>query len=1020
MNDFFTDIATTRHASRGKSLQRPEQTPVSNQLLPWSRQAVARPTAKRIETPDEMQTALDDLRRNCVPFLQDLAPALPQTRNVLELTEFDWRIETEEDRRNFQDILNGDGQWERVRIPHYGPPLGKATTLYRCEFDLPDWADKTRSLHWHFGGIDYRCRIYLNDQCIGEHEGFFEEFKINSSHAIRTGRNCLLIRVENDYTMLGENTGAIATDGDKIYAATGLGYDEPELGWHHCPAGMGIWNFVRLVDTEKIYIDDFWIRPLPNRRSIEIFIEINNTGSDYEADVTPALSVFGQNFEETVLENHHHNGSADFVRGYGDLHHGHDTKIPALMGCGLNYIRFQIPIDNPRLWSPETPWLYQAQVTLLDKDHQILDAAKVQFGIRTFTQNDNSIPKGKFYLNGKEIRLRGANTMGSLERCIMQNDPNGLQDQILLAKLTNMNFLRMTQRPVHQEVYEYCDRLGMMLQTDLPLFSTIRRTQFSETARQAGCMERHVRRHPSNILVSFINEPRPAAGSKPHRFLYRDEMDSLFEICARTVRFHNPDRVIKYVDGDYDPPTSSGMPDNHVYCGWYIGHGVDLGEIHQGKWMPIKNGWHFGCGEFGAEGLDSSEVMKQYPESWQPASPDAPWTPAGISMSQTWKFHFLWYDTAHTAQEWIEASQSFQSWSVELMTRAYRRMANMNSFAIHLFIDAWPAGWMKAIIDSSGTPKKAWFTYRDALEPLSVCLRSDRTQVFSGETIPVEVWVCNDHPRSVDNHTLVYDVSANDETIASGTMSAEIPACAPRCQGILNIPVPEVTERCQITVGLSLTDSNGQAVHSHELTLSVFPQPLPHSRQIHCPQNSPELDTFILSLGMEPSEKSDVILCSGLQPDSTLFHDLASDVRQGATVVLLNLEPGKYQLGTNCVEISTAGMGPRHFVSRASGHPMVNGFEPSDFRFWHNKRLDRPAPLLETTITADNWNPILLTADGGWTTPWKTRFAVAEKTEEKGCWRVCQISLLDTIDTNPAAKYFSRKLLTRQICHVLI
>ena len=61
--------------------------------------------------------------------------------------------------------------------------------------------------------------------------------------------------------------------------------------------------------------------------------------------------------------------------------------------------------------------------------------------------------------------------------------------------------------PVQSEIYEYRDHLGLMVQTDLPLFGVLRRGQFCEAIRQAGEMERLVRGHPSNIMVTYINEP---------------------------------------------------------------------------------------------------------------------------------------------------------------------------------------------------------------------------------------------------------------------------------------------------------------------------------------------------------------------------------------------------------------------------------------------------------------------------------------------------------------------------------
>lgn len=52
-----------------------------------------------------------------------------------------------------------------------------------------------------------------------------------------------------------------------------------------------------------------------------------------------------------------------------------------------------------------------------------------------------------FYLNGRSIRLRGANTMGFEQQDVLRGDLPQLIDDILLAKLCNMNFLRLTQRP---------------------------------------------------------------------------------------------------------------------------------------------------------------------------------------------------------------------------------------------------------------------------------------------------------------------------------------------------------------------------------------------------------------------------------------------------------------------------------------------------------------------------------------------------------------------------------------------
>ena len=131
--------------------------------------------------------------------------------------------------------------------------------------------------------------------------------------------------------------------------------------------------------------------------------------------------------------------------------------------------------------------------------------------------------------------------MGAFQQCVIRKDWQQLIDDILLAKITHMNYIRLTQTPVQPEIYDYCDRLGLMLQTDLPLFGNVKRNQFCEVVRQAEEMERLVRSHPSNIMVTYINEPFPNASGNPQRNLTREEMTRLFE-AADMVGAHGEPR----------------------------------------------------------------------------------------------------------------------------------------------------------------------------------------------------------------------------------------------------------------------------------------------------------------------------------------------------------------------------------------------------------------------------------------------------------------------------------------------
>ena len=93
---------------------------------------------EKLDTPEKLKKELAVRRDWAKSYMRDFAPPMPDSRKRLELAEFDWRLETEEDAQNFETVLSGKGDWERVQIPHYGGPVGIATAYYRTEFDVED------------------------------------------------------------------------------------------------------------------------------------------------------------------------------------------------------------------------------------------------------------------------------------------------------------------------------------------------------------------------------------------------------------------------------------------------------------------------------------------------------------------------------------------------------------------------------------------------------------------------------------------------------------------------------------------------------------------------------------------------------------------------------------------------------------------------------------------------------------------------------------------------------------------
>ena len=1013
-DDFFADLATRPVDARRGQLEEVRPPRLARRQFPTAKSdpAAAFWPAAKLGTAEELAAELARQRRRYAPFLRNLAPPLRSPRISRRLEKFQWRLETAEDRADFSRPMRGGGRWERVKTPHFGGPIGRAVAFYRATFEVSAAMLQKGAVYVRFGAADYKAHVFVNGHYLGSHEGFFASFEFECAARLRQGANTLLVKLENDAIFMSNRSWGLDEEGDKLYAATGLGWEDPDLGWHHCPPGFGLCQKVWIEARAPMHIADVWVRPLAEPGLAEAWIEVGSQDRKRRS-LAFEISVFGQNFRQTVVRGLRDTPATRMVPGLGDLQQPTDNQEVTLMaGPGLNRFKVLVAIPKPRLWDLETPWLYQIQVRLLDEAGAELDNAQRQFGLRHFRMDTARVPRGRLWLNGREIKLRGANTMGFEQQDVLKEDFAQLVDDILLAKIGHLNFWRLTQRPVQPEVYDYADRLGLLTQTDLPLFGCLRYSQFAEAVRQAEEMERLVRSHPCNILLSYINEPFPNAAGKPHRHLTRVELEGFFEAADRAVRVANPDRVIKHADGDYDPP-GTGLPDNHCYSAWYNGHGLDLGKLHKGYWIPVKPDWSYGCGEFGAEGLDFVELMKRrYPRPWLPA-PDneAEWSPGAIVQAQSGKFHYLWFDRQHTLEDWVRTSQQFQAWATRLFTERFRRDNRMVSFAIHLFIDAFPSGWMKTIVDCERRPKPAYFAYREALTPLMVTIRTDRWAFTSGEKMPFEFWVCNDTATAGKGFELHWQIEEGGRVVFAQQSRARVHAMQSVFQGFFSPPAPPVQSRGRYTLRLALAEGK-RLLHDTAVEYEVFPDLGSPGQVAVIAMGTGKAQRLLAELRVKPAEgQPKVILVDSFSDYARRRRSLEREVSAGARLVFLELPPGEYAIAGSGVRVEECSMRPRHFVSRATGHPLVAGFAPEDFKCWFEPAAGHITPLLASVFEGAGWRPILGSGNARADGAWEPRLAAAERRSGKGAYVICQIALAGRTRHNPAAQRFARRLI---------
>lgn len=839
--DIFQDIADNRIHVTEKHCEIP---PVekNGRLFeksdrPFPRKAVC----FRQEIPHEerlkaFEKELAAMREKYRPFMENHLPVQETGTEITELAQFEFRYL--EKGEVFTDRDRADAAWEKVTLPDYRGPAGekgKWRGYYRTFFSARESGPRERVV-LQFQSVDYIAEVYVNGCFVGSHEGLFAPFSFDVSDYVHAGGdNELVVECRNDIPMMGVGD---LLDGDKLYAATGPGWDDPEIGWHHCPAGAGITGRVTLEYRPVIYVEDVFVCPDIDTHTAQVRVGVRNYTEELQMGYELQLRILPRNFRGEALAEHTH-------------------PVPYI-GVGQNEYRFVVEMKDYRLWEPETPWLYGALLELAPakageigaeaernanrgrQEAQVSCVSRLTetVGIRKFVSDENSVPKGKFYLNNRPVVLRGANEMGHLQQCVMRKDWDTLTDDILIAKLCNMNYYRVTQRPVQREIYDYFDMLGMMHQCDLPLFSFMRRPQFAEGVRQCVELEHLIRNHPSSVMVTLINEPMSirktedpkSKGSvrsvtKGHRHLMRDELEAFFVAARQAIYTENPGRVVKNVEGDYEPPTVEGMPDFHCYTMWYSHHAMPIGKLLAGYLPAVKAGWMTGCGEYGAEGLDNLHVMKtRYPEAWLKTDEKGHWYPDKILRSQTHSLQGDWYQEQETMEDWVRESQIFQAKATTLMTDAFRRRADIISHtAIHLLIDAWPAGWMKTLVDCERVPKRAYFAYRDSLIPVRMNFYCPRTYVYGGEKIPVEVWLLNDSGE--DRCLEVQAVSGQENFLLTGSVEAASSAFL----GTVEVTVPFVERVTEVTVEGCVRDVTeeaafgGDRLYGEKLTLTVYP-----------------------------------------------------------------------------------------------------------------------------------------------------------------------------------------------------
>lgn len=287
---------------------------------------------------------------------------------------------------------------------------------YETRFTLPtDWTQKNILLH--FGAVDWKTEVWVNDVKIGTHTGGYDPFYFDITPFLSDGTQKLVVKVWDP-----------TSDGQQ---PRGKQVNEPKGIWY-TPVS-GIWQTVWLEPVAEKSITD--VTAVPDIDAGVVRIQSEVRGAE-----------FGDIIEVTIQDD-----SGDIASGKGAV--GQEVVIP---------------IKNAKLWSPELPYLYKTQVELLSKG-TATDVVRSYFGMRKISSKRNENGIVRLQLNNKDYFHFGPLDQGWWpDGLYTAPSDEALKYDIVKTKELGFNMIRKHVKVEPARWYTHCDELGILVWQDMP------------------------------------------------------------------------------------------------------------------------------------------------------------------------------------------------------------------------------------------------------------------------------------------------------------------------------------------------------------------------------------------------------------------------------------------------------------------------------------------------------------------------------------------------------------------------
>jgi len=290
---------------------------------------------------------------------------------------------------------------------------------YQRRFSIPSrWQGKRILLH--FGAVDWDTTVWVNGKEVGSHRGGYDAFTFDITDAIKdSGRQQIVVSVWDPT--------------DAGYQPCGKQRRKPRSIWY--TAVTGIWQTVWMEPVEAAHI-----------KSLKIVPDIDDELVRIKAQCSDAAQ--GLRIQAKV-------SGGGFTTGWVAADAGREIILP---------------VNNPRLWSPDSPFLYDLQLRITDVGgEKEYDSVESYFGMRKISVDKDKAGVNRIFLNNEPLFEYGPLDQGWWpDGLYTAPTDEALRYDIEVLKKLGCNMMRKHVKIEPDRFYYWCDKLGLLVWQDMP------------------------------------------------------------------------------------------------------------------------------------------------------------------------------------------------------------------------------------------------------------------------------------------------------------------------------------------------------------------------------------------------------------------------------------------------------------------------------------------------------------------------------------------------------------------------